>query len=86
MGVYFEDVGFLAELADDVDRLQHLCDDLGWKRNIGRYENTDAEGEPDADRQNADAKTPKGPIASPTRCPVSGTVEFLARRSRLSAR
>ncbi len=27
MGVYFENVRLLAELADDFGRLQHLCDD-----------------------------------------------------------
>ena len=51
VGVNFVDVGILAELGGDVDRPQHLVNDLGWQRKIGREEHTHAERDTDGDRQ-----------------------------------
>src|SRR5262249_7841875 len=67
--VDFLDIGILAELRRDVDRIEHPGDDLGWQRQIRREDHGKSEREPDADRQDLHAcprqtKPPGDRIAS----------------------
>src|SRR5271166_4582861 len=56
VGVDLVDVGFLAELGEDVDGLEHLSNDLSRQRQIGGEEHSQAEWETDGKRHNLPPK------------------------------
>ena len=51
MSVDLVDIGVVAELRGDVDRLEHTGDDLGGQRQVGRQDHRKPERETEADRQ-----------------------------------
>ena len=63
------DVRIFAELRGDVDRFQHLRDDLGGQRQIGR--NSGAEPEWEAERQRQDCAAQQAFYAQPLGQPGS---------------
>jgi len=49
--VDLRDAGIVTEFGGDVDRLEHLGDDLGGQRHVDRHDNAQPERETERDRQ-----------------------------------